>query len=68
MQCEVFASSSSVNSHPARSLPRRSQGSGLVKGLFEQIEQNFGGLDILICNAASTVFDPALAIDERGWR
>lgn len=38
-----------------------------VAGLFAAVEAEFGGLDLLVCNAASGFLRPALAQDVRGW-
>ncbi len=35
--------------------------------LFKEAEDSFGGVDILVCNAASGVFKPAMEIDQRSW-
>lgn len=43
---------------------------GSIEGinfLFDQIEQKFGGLDFLICNAASGYNRPALQQKPKGW-
>lgn len=36
--------------------------------MFEQIESTFGGLDILVSNAASGVIKPALELTQRHWQ
>jgi enoyl-[acyl-carrier protein] reductase III len=38
-----------------------------VERLFQQVEQRFGGLDILVNNAASGVIRPALELDVHHW-
>jgi enoyl-[acyl-carrier protein] reductase III len=38
-----------------------------VGALFEAARDTFGGVDILVCNAASGVFRPVLEIDARSW-
>ncbi|MBT7289533.1 MAG: enoyl-[acyl-carrier-protein] reductase FabL [Chloroflexi bacterium] len=38
-----------------------------IDGMFVEIEEEFGRLDILINNAASGVARPALELDDRGW-
>lgn len=38
-----------------------------IDGMFDEIEQKFGRLDILVSNAASGVARPALELDSRGW-
>ena len=35
--------------------------------LFQEIERNFGGLDVMVCNAASGYNRPALEQKPRGW-
>ncbi len=39
-----------------------------IHHMFEQIEKEFGHLDILISNAASGVLKPAMELTERHWR
>lgn len=38
-----------------------------VAALFDAARQAYGGIDILICSAASSVFRPLLAVDQQGW-
>lgn len=38
-----------------------------VESMFQEIEQKFSRLDILVSNAASGVARPALELDDRGW-
>jgi len=38
-----------------------------IDDMFDEIEREFGRLDILINNAASGVARPALELDDRGW-
>lgn len=38
-----------------------------IRRMFEEVEQVFGGLDILVCNAASGVFKPAMEITAHHW-
>ena len=38
-----------------------------IRHMFEEVEQTFGGLDILVCNAASGVFKPAMEITAHHW-
>lgn len=38
-----------------------------IERLFDAVEQAFGGLDILVCNAASGYNRPALAQKPKGW-
>jgi len=38
-----------------------------VEAMFNVIEQQFGGLDVLVSNAASGVLKPALELTERHW-
>ncbi len=38
-----------------------------IKRLFEQIQQQIGGIDILICNAASGYNRPAMQQKPKGW-
>ncbi|MBN1538130.1 MAG: enoyl-[acyl-carrier-protein] reductase FabL [Anaerolineales bacterium] len=38
-----------------------------INALFDQVEQNFNGLDFLICNAASGYNRPALKQKPKGW-
>ena len=38
-----------------------------IKAMFREAEASFGGVDILVCNAASGVFKPAMEIDQRSW-
>lgn len=38
-----------------------------VKTLFAEAGKAFGGVDILVCNAATGVFRRALDLDKRGW-
>lgn len=38
-----------------------------TKRMFEEIDQEFGGLDILISNAASGVLVPAMELEEKHW-
>jgi enoyl-[acyl-carrier protein] reductase III len=40
---------------------------GKLDGLFAEVQQQAGGLDILVCNAASGFLRPALEQDTRGW-
>jgi enoyl-[acyl-carrier protein] reductase III len=35
--------------------------------MFDEVKEAFGGLDILVCNAASGFIRPALEQDPRGW-
>jgi enoyl-[acyl-carrier protein] reductase III len=35
--------------------------------MFEAAKETFGGIDILICNAASGVFRPAMEVDQKAW-
>jgi len=38
-----------------------------IEAMFKKAEESFGGVDILVCNAASGVFKPAMQIDQRSW-
>ena len=38
-----------------------------VERFFGKVAEAFGGVDILVCNAASGVFRPLLEIDEEAW-
>jgi enoyl-[acyl-carrier protein] reductase III len=38
-----------------------------VRTLLHTVEREFGGLDILVCNAASGVFRPILDVDDQAW-
>jgi enoyl-[acyl-carrier protein] reductase III len=35
--------------------------------MFDEVKEAFGGLDVLVCNAASGFIRPALEQDSRGW-
>lgn len=41
--------------------------SGMLNGMFEEIEERLGRLDVFISNAARTTFRPALELSERSW-
>jgi enoyl-[acyl-carrier protein] reductase III len=38
-----------------------------IEAMFRKTEESFGGVDILVCNAASGVFKPAMEVDQRSW-
>ena len=38
-----------------------------VQRLFGKVEETWGGVDILVCNAASGIFRSLLEVDEEGW-
>ncbi|MFQ6059364.1 MAG: enoyl-[acyl-carrier-protein] reductase FabL, partial [Anaerolineae bacterium] len=38
-----------------------------IKAMFAQVRETFGGLDILVCNAASGVLKPAMEQDLKSW-
>lgn len=38
-----------------------------IRSLFEEAYKVFGGIDILVCNAASGVFRSAMEVDRRAW-
>lgn len=38
-----------------------------IDALFNEAEKAFGGIDILVCNAASGVFRPVMEIDQQAW-
>jgi len=41
--------------------------SNQIESMFTKAEESFGGVDILVCNAASGVFKPAMEVDQRSW-
>ncbi|HID87780.1 MAG TPA: SDR family NAD(P)-dependent oxidoreductase, partial [Anaerolineae bacterium] len=38
-----------------------------IRAMFDQVRETFGGLDILVCNAASGVLRPALEQTLKSW-
>jgi enoyl-[acyl-carrier protein] reductase III len=38
-----------------------------VQRFFTKVDETFGGVDVVVCNAASGVFRPLLEIDEEAW-
>src|SRR6476659_4377967 len=38
-----------------------------IEKMFAEVKEVFGGLDILVCNAASGFIRPVIAQDARGW-
>jgi enoyl-[acyl-carrier protein] reductase III len=59
-----------IEAHGVRCLALRGNVADLddMEGMFEQIQKDFGRLDILVSNAASGVLRPAMQITPRHWQ
>lgn len=67
-RAEGEATAEAARAHGVRALavPAHLGKADDIEALFEAATR-FGGVDILVCNAASSVFRPLLDVDEQGW-